>query len=482
MESKNSVCFLLLAMLFAVCADHLKAQERTASISAYNYFFISHKEAPLWHYANRDGYMHSHSTLNNITGLSISGPGIELLPGLNIYTGVEAVNRFSDQKNSIHFQQIYGRADYGILSLKAGRFFETMGIHNPGLSTGSMILSRNATPFPKISLETNGFVNFPMTNGRFQFHARFSEGFLEKDRFTRYPRVHQKSFYLRFHIGDFTGMGGVIHNVMWGGNNPEYGDMSYSLEDYLRIVFSRPASVDSGLPGTGNRLGNTIGAYDFAAAYTFAGYRIHAYRLFYLEDTPSTKFRSPWDGIWGAGFERTEGNGLINSILYEHLNTLTQDAKEHIPAGRANYYNHRVYRSGWTYHGNALGSPLLTFDREEGLFVNNIVLAHHLGLAGRLFERLDYRLMVTYSRNYGRCDDRISPGRCVSVTTENPMPEEWELRPHGEFRRDRYSTLLEGQYLLSADYRISLIGSLAFDLGEYSAPRAGIMAGFKIGY
>jgi len=480
----TAACFLYAFFLFIIYPGprDAQAQEQGASISAFNYSFISHKQAPFWHYANRDGSLHAGSTLNNITGLTVSGPVVEPLPGLRFHTVAGAVNRFSDQRNSLHFQQIYGRADYGVLSLKAGRFFDTMGFHNPDLSTGSMIVSRNATPFPKISLETNTFADIPLTNGRLRFHARFSEGILEKDRFTQSPRVHQKSLYLKFTIGPFQGIGGVIHNVMWGGDSPQYGNMSYSLDDYLRIVFSRPASQESNLPGTGNRLGNTVAAYDFAAIFTLYNYRIHAYRLFYLEDTPATRFRSPWDGIWGAGFERTNGNGIINSITYEHMNTITQDAKDHIPAGRADYYNHNsVYKTGWSYHGRALGNPLLTFDREEGIFVNNMVLAHHIGMSGELFSRAGYRLLLTYNRNYGRCADRV-PGRCSSITTGNPAPDEWDVRPRSEFRRDRYSALLEGRYQISVDHRINLIGSLAFDLGEFSAPRAGVMAGFEIGY
>lgn len=474
------VFFYLYSLVFYFASpEGLTAQERQIGFEAYNFIYLSAKDTPFWLHSNRHGAIDPGSTLNHLTGFTLDVPIQNLFREVDITIGGEAIRRHSNRRNTLHVQQLYGKAVYRFLKFRVGRFHEILEIYHSDLTSGSMILSQNATPFPKISLGTNGFTNLPLAGGRIQFHARYSEGFLEEERFTRSPMIHQKSAYLKLNIENFEVIGGILHNVIWGGESPRYGHLPRSLSDYLRVVFSQPASEESGAPGADNRLGNSVGAYDFTAVYTWNNLQFRAYRLFFLEDTPSVRFRSPRDGVWGAVFERKDGNRILNSLLYEHIYTITQDAKDHIPKGRANYYNHGVYRSGWSYYGNTLGNPLLTFDRDEGRFINNMVIAHHLGIAGQLSDRLGYRFMTTYSRNYGICNDRISPGRCTSVTTENPMPDEWDLQPRSEFRQDRHSTLLEARYLFSPEHGISLHGSLTFDLGEYYAPRAGFMAGIS---
>ncbi len=480
------ICFLIFFGLLqpAGGSSTLLAQQQDnrnpLHFNIYQFTQYSPGNTPFWHHANRRGFIDPDASVSYLTGINLQIPVTPIGAGIGIGAGGELLNRFSDGPNTFHFPQLYLQAEYKALRLRAGRFYETMGKHIPGLSSGSMMLSPNATPFPKISLELSRFVDVPLTRGRVAFRGRYSEGILENDRFTKSPRVHQKSIYLKFRIERLRVFSGIIHNAMWGGESPQRGDLSGSFNDYLRIVFSQAASEESGMPGSGNRLGNSVGAYDFAATYTLDRIRFHAYRLFYLEDTPSTRFRSPWDGVWGAGFERPGGEKWINGLLYEFLHTITMDAKDHIPKGRANYYNHSVYQSGWSYYGNGLGNPLLTFDRDEGRFVNNMVIAHHIGLTGQPDERFRYRLLATYNRNYGQCDDRISPGRCGAITTENPMPDEWELLPRSEFRRDRYSALLEGQIRVRQTPEINFHGSVAFDFGDYQARRAGVLAGFDI--
>jgi hypothetical protein len=92
-------------------------------------------------------------------------------------------------------------------------------------------------------------------------------------------------------------------------------------------------------------------------------------------------------------------------VLYEHVNTKRQSSKrselEQGLYGTDNYYNHFVYSTGWTHRGRSIGMPLiLTQPGFEGV-TNNILLAHHFGVDGWLATVLSYRLLFTYSRNYG---------------------------------------------------------------------------------
>ncbi len=60
-----------------------------------------------------------------------------------------------------------------------------------------------------------------------------------------------------------------------------------------------------------------------------------------------------------------------------------------------------------------MGLPLFTpapVNREGKVLgvVNNRVIAHHVGLGGKLAHKVPYRLMATYSLNAGRYDQSLS--------------------------------------------------------------------------
>ena len=83
----------------------------------------------------------------------------------------------------------------------------------------------------------------------------------------------------------------------------------------------------------------------------------------------------------------------------------------HVYGGADNYFNNGSYKSGWTYWGRTIGDPLLSpvgthtgtwTSRKIVLGIeNNRIKAHHLSIAGKAFKRLPYKLMLTYSQNYG---------------------------------------------------------------------------------
>ena len=82
-----------------------------------------------------------------------------------------------------------------------------------------------------------------------------------------------------------------------------------------------------------------------------------------------------------------------------------------IVGGADNYFNNSGYRSGWTYYGRTIGLPLFfPAGTHAGTWTgsgvtlgveNNRIRAHHIGIAGKLFRRAPYKLMLTYSQNYG---------------------------------------------------------------------------------
>jgi hypothetical protein len=384
--------------------------------------------------------------------------------------GAHLLARLSDH-SSIHASQLYLQGSYRGWRVRGGRFEQPIGLNNHRLSAGSMMVSHNASPIPRIALETDGYLNVPGTQGVVQFSAMFSHGWFEENRHIERAWLHQKYLYLRVNLGSWAATGGIVHNNQWAGYDPQDGVRPRSFDDFIRVLFALPGDEDSNanLGEILNSLGNSVGAYDFGLTYNHDEFTLSATRMFYLEDRVSTRFRSPWDGVWGINFRFKDRNQPLTAITYEHINTKNQDARSWELIGRRNYYNHFLYQSGWSYKGRSIGLPLMLF--EDGAFVNNVLVAHHLGAEGEPIRNLRYRVRLTYSRNYGVQDDWVDePGDSIPNDREDIVP----LR---EFRTDQYSWSADFQYQPNRSQRwISQI-RLSGDVGEVYEDRVGLQVG-----
>ncbi|MCH8486067.1 MAG: capsule assembly Wzi family protein [Candidatus Cyclonatronum sp.] len=440
----------------------------------------STSELPFWLYANRYGELEAGSAAAGLSLLSASyrlgGPQQRYL----LETGAGIALRAADTRNSAHFQTLYLRAEYGIFRLEAGRFYDDAEMTLPHLTSGSMIVSRNATPVPRIQLSTRDFINIPFTAGHVQFRGRYSDGQLESSRYVSNALLHQKMAHLKFNIWRFEIMTGFIHNVVWAGTDPERGKLPRSFSDYMRVVTGRSADPESSASVSEqiNRLGNGVAAYDGSMIVHLNGAQLVAYRQIYLEDTVSLRLRSYMDGLYGLGFQHIQWFTWLNTLILEYVNTIRQDSLPGMPPGRARYYNHGNYYSGWTYQGNVLGNPLLTIDpeRERYPVFNNMIIGWHLGMDGQLSDQLSWQFLGTFTRNYGNCnDDLLISGNLCSVTTtgRNPRPGS-EARPRSEVRRDQYSFAFSGSYTFEQMPALSTQATLAIDTGAFLGNRLGL--------
>ncbi|SMO42860.1 capsule assembly Wzi family protein [Fodinibius sediminis] len=429
-------------------------------------------QLPFWLYANTDGMVEP-SGSNFINRFYTYFSEQDSSDGLDFAGGFDAFARLSDY-DTLVFTELFADLRYGGLTIRGGRFYDPMGLHDRDLSMGSMLVSRNAIPVPKIRVGTSNFVSVPRSGDHLQFKAMISHGWFTDERYIENPYLHQKFFYLRYKHRRFDLTAGAAHNTVWGGIHPGVGnqapyELPSSFSDYLDVVLGQSASGNN-VPWNeiSNSVGNSVAAYEAKVGVNFNHFRLQAYRLFYLEDKVALSFRSPWDGMWGAGVTFDDSEGWVTKVLWEHLNTKRQNAWINTPWGRTNYYNNGVYRSGWSHEGRVLGNPLIIngpvsdFDGGTYPISNNIIIAHHVGIQGRPGDRLFYKALLTYSRNYGTNVDQ----------GERPYT------PLDELRVDEYSSLLRLKYRASRGYGVSLIGSLALDLGAlYEGRRLGFQVG-----
>ena len=437
-------------------------------------------ESPFWIHSNRHGDFDRYSantTLNLFGSWNRSFDS-----GISLHLGGNLLLRGADD-SVIWFQEGYVRAAYRNYFLRAGRMREDRGLVHRELSMGTVDLSHNARPMPKISFGTVGFRPVPGTARVLHFDAALSHGWMDDTdyRYVEGTYLHQKHLYLRFFSEDapVVPMGGIKHFAQWGGDSPRYGSMPSDLRSYRDVFFSlapdgREIIGGGSLP---NNFQNHVGSYDFALLLNIDRYRISLSRQFILEDTPNARFGTPFDGMWGATFElrpdsytswRGERNRdmdadhrpLLKAVHYAYLDTKEGISRydHRSKTGYFNYYNHRTYRGGWTYYGRAIGNPLFFGDSDYLGVVNNIIIAHHFGAMGHVGP-VDWKFFSTYSRNFGASGYRPREG--VQIQRMND-------------RRDQWSFMLETRSVMFRP-DLELGATIALDLGEVYDDNLGLM-------
>ena len=107
------------------------------------------------------------------------------------------------------------------------------------------------------------------------------------------------------------------------------------------------------------------------------------------------------DGRYGIFISDIQEEIWIDGFMYEFYYTKNQSKNSLSTDGMDNYFNNNLYRSGWTYGSRILGVPLITLKDTRFRVGNSIFVAHHLGVSGTAFETIPYKLLTSYSRNYG---------------------------------------------------------------------------------
>ncbi|PSQ96394.1 MAG: hypothetical protein BRD55_06935 [Bacteroidetes bacterium SW_9_63_38] len=370
--------------------------------------------------------------------------------------GLDLLGRWSASETA-HFSELFAQLRYRFAQLRVGRRHSPIGpVKGGGLSTGSLIQSRNATPLPIVSLGTAGYIGVPHTNGFAEVKGHYAHGWFSNDRFVDNVYLHRKAAYLRLGKGRVVSATmGLVHNAQWGGMSPRSGKLPQEMEAYWNAVFAVSASEEDAPEGEQtNVLGNHVGIFDLGSTVRLGDAKVSAYHQHLFEDGSSYEWKNFPDGLYGlrwTGFQSPS----IGAIQYEFLHTKDQSGPVH-PPGEDNYYNNFVYRSGWSSSGTLLGSPLFLLDpsqAEEEAVISNRIVSHHLGVRGVVSSALRYRLLGTWRRHFG--------------TFDNPFPEP----------RTRMSFLLE---LTAVPFRTSAVevsGAVAVDTGEAMNDRVGLRLG-----
>ena len=317
-----------------------------------------------------------------------------------------------------HFNLLYAGLSSGTVKLDAGWFSDEDNFSGLSSSNGHIERSLNARPYPKIRFGTNGFIPFFLFKEHISFKAEYDEGWLGEKRYVEKGRLHHKSLFARFKISKSLRLTtGLNHYVYWGGVSPVLGALPDDARAYWLYITGSSGNEEFTPGDQINVAGDQLGAYYIELAVKQMNYSLTFYLSHPFEDHSGMELDNWRDNLVGV-FLDISGKRLINQVLYEFMYTIHQSGDVHQAGymrGRDNYFNHSVYRSGHTYMGYAMSSPLfspLQFNDGIVTFIeNNRMKMHHAGLAGNLLKHLEWKGMLTYTKNLGTYKFPYDPER-----------------------------------------------------------------------
>lgn len=316
--------------------------------------------------------------------------------------------------------QLYAGLGWKSLRLDVGMRNRSRDYGNLSLTGGNVVWSGNVRAMPGYNFQAD-WLEVPGTRGIWSVKANWSDYMPLDKRYVRNPLIHNKSLLFRFRLSGRVRLTlGLEHFAIWNGVSPVHGRQPHGLKNYLRIVCAGSGGSDATTSDRINVLGDHLGR-----ELLRIDWRGNGFRMSFAHDIPFTDgsgmgFQNFPDGVNTVHFSSDRRDRLVTDVLYEFAYTKCQSGGRHdrpaspeelerhpdrpviVMGGRDSYFNNGEYRSGWTYYGRTVGLPLFTpmpvnADGTTYGVANNRLVAHHVGIGGRIAHCVPYRLKATYS-------------------------------------------------------------------------------------
>jgi len=383
---------LLLLVFIKVNAQQV---ELSGSVTAKGIIY-SGDESPFWIHKNNRGRV---DELTNISGW-VSGLATYKMSknaGFELGLGALYQDGFTDE---LQLDESYLGFQNNWLQAHVGRKQKTELYNGLSATNRNILWSLNARPLPGISFQTKHPIYF-WKNAGLAFEASLEEFITDDHRYVEDTRVHHKSFHLVFDkTQNFEIKIGLQHFAQWAGTSPDFGKLPGSFSDYLDVFTGKEGNVDVGGQEI-NALGNQLGSYEIYLNTTVSDYKVQILYNHLFEDKSGMLLRNTPDGRYGIYIEDPEPGKWVDAFMYELYYTKNQSKNFPTSDGEDNYFNNNLYRSGWTYEKRILGVPFITLDENRFRVNNNKIIAHHIGISGTAFDKLPYKLLGSYRKNYG---------------------------------------------------------------------------------
>lgn len=463
-----TISFLLLAMYgHAQFADSLDVRVGTQATLATKEY------QPLWLLSNKFGTIADRKS-DLSTFLRIGNHHVlDAAEHFHLRYGVGLYN--NDRFGKLLLQEAFVKAAYKKLELRAGRYEEIIGEMDKDLSSGSLGVSGNSLPIPKISIALTDYVDIPFTNGWLQFKGQFSHGWMGKHQFIQNAFLHDKTIYFRLGKHRLKAFGGLQHYAVWGGNRADLPTIRADFSDYINVIFAKEANdgtVNEDLVRP-NRPGDHRGVLEGGLEWEDDDMLLRLYNQTPFETGQGISIKNI-DRLLGIMYVNKRESSILQKITAEFIHTKQMNDWYTVNV-RESYYNNGIYLTGWEYNDRIIGTPLF-INRQRGVkyfdgvrlfdwnapvdsikgkgwnIINNRVVGFHLGAMYSILPELSAKTLLTYTKNFGTYHTGLfDPPRTQFYTLQQLY----------------YNTAVQG---------LSLTGGIAVDWGDI-----GDNAGFTLG-
>ncbi len=403
---------------------------------------------PFWMYTNQYGLMPESSGALAVASMGSSYDPSKTLQwrwGASLaanYGGSASSVILSEAKDLRLFpDELYGSLKWKVFSLDLGlkhHDLDYYGVGTPTLGSlsttgGHIIWSGNSRSIPGYTAHLDP-VAVPFTGGRVKIFGSYGDYRTFDNRYMKGALVHRIMAGIDIKITERLDFHGEMdHYALWGGEKGGIS-MPVTLSNYFRVITGRGASASGTISDQLNVIGDQRGSELFRLNWRGNGWRLSAQHDIPYDDGSGMGFQNRPDGVNTLWFGFDDKDRWVTDVVYEYQYTMFQSGTRHdrptteeerqhldpsdqyhywhhIIGGGDDYFNNSEYRSGWTYYGRTIGDPLFfpagtrggSWTGHEMVIgvENNRFKAHHFALAGKLFRKAPYKLMLTYSQNYG---------------------------------------------------------------------------------
>lgn len=298
-------------------------------------------------------------------------------------------------------------------------------------SSGHLVESGNARSHPGVNLILDPVGFTFRKGGSLKIFGSLGNYWTRDDRYVQGTMVHRMQAYMRYSSPEdrFRVEAGLDHYALWGGTSPDLGPLPHSFKDYLRVLTGRSAGEGGPAIDAENVLGDHGGAEHLSLAWNRDAWDFTFQWQIPYNDKSGMKFHNFPDGLYTFAFGWKDKDRWVSDILFEYMYTMCQSGTMHnddsgfVYGGDDNYFNNLEFRSGWTNYGRPICSPFFvpygthdgTWRQGERLvgsagkstyagwdsIENTRIRLFHFGFGGKLFRKAPYKLMLSYSMNYG---------------------------------------------------------------------------------
>ena len=360
------------------------------------------------------------------------------------------------------------------------------------VNDGHIVESNNARTMPGYSLILEPW-SVPFTNGVFKLGGLWGDYKTMDNRWMKDALVHRlKAFFIIDPGKHYYFLLGLDHYALWGGTAQNGATMAVNWDNYFRICTGRSAGSDGTKSDQMNCLGDHGGTETMRMGWRYDDFDITFQWEKPYSDKSGMRLNNFPDGTYTVHFSFKDKDRWVSDILAEVHYMMWQSGPRHDPEtykdengndvqyiwrehkemnffGGDSYFTNGEYASGWTHFGRSIAGPLFyTAPNSNGLYqiYNNRYVAYHFGLSGKFFRYAPYRLMLTYSDDYGTYGSPLVPG-ATSWNTDWKWwgPNTWDKPLH------QFSFGLNGYvpFKLRGHHNIDIVYGLYADAGEVLA-------------